>query len=46
MNFITILIVIFKIDENLGLDTLAERITVRKKDSNETYILSKVSFYV
>ena len=31
-----------KIDENLGLDTLAERIIVHRKDSDESYILSKV----
>ena len=34
----------FKIDESVGLDTFAERIIVRKKDSNQTYILSKVCF--
>ncbi|CAF1184773.1 unnamed protein product [Rotaria sordida] len=30
------------IDECLGLDTLAERIVVREKDSNKTYLLSKM----
>lgn len=35
-------LLIFKIEENLGLDTLAERIIVRKKDSNDIHLLSKV----
>ncbi|CAF3343334.1 unnamed protein product [Rotaria sp. Silwood1] len=30
------------IDQNLGLDTLAERIIVRQKESNKTYLLSKM----
>ncbi|CAF3400784.1 unnamed protein product [Rotaria socialis] len=30
------------VDKNLGLDTLAERIVVRQKDSNKTYLLSKM----
>ncbi|CAF0756570.1 unnamed protein product [Adineta ricciae] len=32
----------YTIDENLGLDTLAERIIVHRKDSDESYILSKM----
>jgi len=32
----------YKIDENLGIDTFAERILVKKQDENETFLLSKV----
>lgn len=33
----------FKVDEYLGLDTLAERNEIHEKDSNKTHVLLKVN---